>query len=134
MLVAPVLAAGRRSARRCAQPARHAAGAVRRTLRLAAQLFSRELPAAGDASGWRLGAVEAVLPQGAERRWATRRCWWSAARTTGWCRGPALDRTAARYGGAPLLFPGMGHDLMLDARWAEPIDAILDWLEKELAD
>jgi pimeloyl-ACP methyl ester carboxylesterase len=45
----------------------------------------------------------------------------------------SLDRTAARYGGAPLLFPGMGHDLMLDARWQEPIDAVLDWLIKELA-
>jgi len=44
----------------------------------------------------------------------------------------SLDRAAARYGGAPLLFPGMGHDLMLDANWAEPIDAILDWLTKEL--
>jgi pimeloyl-ACP methyl ester carboxylesterase len=44
----------------------------------------------------------------------------------------SLDRTAARYGGAPLLFPGMGHDLMLDPGWAEPIDAILDWLAKEL--
>jgi pimeloyl-ACP methyl ester carboxylesterase len=42
----------------------------------------------------------------------------------------ALERAARRYGGAPLLFPGMGHDLMLDARWKEPIDAILDWLEK----
>jgi pimeloyl-ACP methyl ester carboxylesterase len=45
----------------------------------------------------------------------------------------SLDRTAARYGGAPLLFPGMGHDLMLDAGWREPIDAILDWLTKELS-
>ena len=45
---------------------------------------------------------------------------------------PALDRTAGRYGGAPLLFPGMGHDLMLDTGWQEPIDAILDWLVKEL--
>ena len=45
----------------------------------------------------------------------------------------SLDRTAARYGGAPLLFPGMGHDLMLDAGWPEPLDAILDWLTKELA-
>jgi pimeloyl-ACP methyl ester carboxylesterase len=45
----------------------------------------------------------------------------------------SLDRTAARYGGAPLLFPGMGHDLMLDAGWAEPIGAILDWLDKELS-
>lgn len=43
----------------------------------------------------------------------------------------SLDRTAARYGGAPLLFPGMGHDLMLDEGWPEPIDAILDWLDKE---
>jgi pimeloyl-ACP methyl ester carboxylesterase len=42
----------------------------------------------------------------------------------------ALRRVAARYGGAPLLFPGMGHDLMLDAGWAEPIDAVLDWLSK----
>lgn len=42
----------------------------------------------------------------------------------------AVRRVARRYGGAPLLFPGMGHDLMLDARWREPIDAILDWLEK----
>ena len=42
----------------------------------------------------------------------------------------ALTGAARRYGGAPLLFPGMGHDMMLDARWAEPIDAILDWLDK----
>ncbi|WP_028182709.1 alpha/beta hydrolase [Salinispora arenicola] len=45
--------------------------------------------------------------------------------------GPALTRAARRYGSAPLLFPGMGHDLMLDARWREPVDALLDWLEKE---
>ncbi|WP_184956894.1 alpha/beta hydrolase [Paractinoplanes abujensis] len=44
----------------------------------------------------------------------------------------SLDRTAARYGGAPLLFPGMGHELLLEAAWAEPIAAILDWLGKEL--
>jgi pimeloyl-ACP methyl ester carboxylesterase len=42
----------------------------------------------------------------------------------------AVRNVARRYGGAPLLFPGMGHDLMLDARWREPIDAILDWLDK----
>jgi pimeloyl-ACP methyl ester carboxylesterase len=41
-----------------------------------------------------------------------------------------LKQAARRFGGAPLLFPGMGHDMMLDARWREPIDAILDWLEK----
>ena len=45
----------------------------------------------------------------------------------------ALVTVARRYGGAPLLFPGMGHDLMLDARWREPIDAILDWLDKATA-
>jgi pimeloyl-ACP methyl ester carboxylesterase len=45
----------------------------------------------------------------------------------------ALDRTAGRFGGAPLLFPGMAHDLMLDTNWREPIDAIIDWLTKELA-
>jgi pimeloyl-ACP methyl ester carboxylesterase len=42
----------------------------------------------------------------------------------------ALTRAARRFGSAPLLFPGMGHDLMLDTRWREPIDAIVDWLEK----
>ena len=46
----------------------------------------------------------------------------------------ALDRTAARYGGSPLLFPGMGHELMLEENWVEPLDAILDWLAKELAE
>ena len=45
----------------------------------------------------------------------------------------SLDRTAASYGVAPLLFPGMGHDLMLDAGWAEPLDAVLDWLTKEIS-
>ncbi|BBH66864.1 hypothetical protein ACTI_35490 [Actinoplanes sp. OR16] len=45
----------------------------------------------------------------------------------------ALDRAAAVYGEAPLLFPGMSHDLMLDDGWAEPIDAILDWLAKNSA-
>jgi hypothetical protein len=44
-----------------------------------------------------------------------------------------LRRAAERHGGAPLLFPGMGHDLPLDARWREPIDAILDWLDKNAA-
>jgi pimeloyl-ACP methyl ester carboxylesterase len=45
----------------------------------------------------------------------------------------SLDRTASRYGGAPLLFPGMAHDLMIGDGWTEPIDAILDWLAKELS-
>lgn len=44
--------------------------------------------------------------------------------------GNALVRVATAYGGAPLLFPGMGHEMMLEAGWAEPIDAIIDWLSK----
>ncbi|MGH3647085.1 MAG: alpha/beta hydrolase, partial [Micromonosporaceae bacterium] len=42
----------------------------------------------------------------------------------------ALQKVAASYGTEPLLFPGMGHDLMLDARWVEPLDAVLDWLSE----
>jgi pimeloyl-ACP methyl ester carboxylesterase len=41
--------------------------------------------------------------------------------------------TAARYGAEVREFPGMGHDLMLDARWREPLDAMLAWLEKSAA-
>ncbi|MFI1988112.1 alpha/beta hydrolase [Actinoplanes sp. NPDC020271] len=44
----------------------------------------------------------------------------------------ALDRAAAAYSGAPLMFPGMGHDLMLELSWSEPIDAILDWLTEQI--
>jgi pimeloyl-ACP methyl ester carboxylesterase len=36
--------------------------------------------------------------------------------------------TAVRYGGRIEEFPGMGHDLMLDARWRLPFDAMLAWL------
>ena len=38
--------------------------------------------------------------------------------------------TAARYGADVGEFPGMGHDLMLDARWREPLDEMLGWLRK----
>jgi pimeloyl-ACP methyl ester carboxylesterase len=38
--------------------------------------------------------------------------------------------TAARYGADVAEFPGMGHDLMLDARWREPLDAMLAWVGK----
>jgi pimeloyl-ACP methyl ester carboxylesterase len=41
--------------------------------------------------------------------------------------------TAARYGARVEEFPGMGHDLMLDARWREPLAALLDWLPKATA-
>jgi pimeloyl-ACP methyl ester carboxylesterase len=39
-----------------------------------------------------------------------------------------IRSTAARYGATLHEFPGMGHDLMLDARWREPCDAMLGWL------
>lgn len=40
-----------------------------------------------------------------------------------------VRRTARRYGAALRAFPGMGHDLMLDRRWHEPLHAMLGWLE-----
>jgi len=36
--------------------------------------------------------------------------------------------TARRYGADLVEFPGMGHDLMLDARWRQPLDSMLGWL------
>jgi pimeloyl-ACP methyl ester carboxylesterase len=41
--------------------------------------------------------------------------------------------TAARYGARIEEFPGMGHDLMLDERWREPLKTMLDWLEGQPA-
>jgi pimeloyl-ACP methyl ester carboxylesterase len=41
--------------------------------------------------------------------------------------------TAARYGARIEEFPGMGHDLMLDARWREPLTTMLDWLDGQPA-
>lgn len=34
----------------------------------------------------------------------------------------------------PVWFEGMGHDLMLDARWREPLDAMTAWLETVAAE
>ncbi len=39
-----------------------------------------------------------------------------------------IRSTAGRYGAPMLEYPGMGHDLMLDAGNAEPMKAMLDWL------
>lgn len=41
-----------------------------------------------------------------------------------------LEKVGAHYGVAPLLFQGAGHEMMLNAAWREPLDAILDWLDK----
>jgi pimeloyl-ACP methyl ester carboxylesterase len=101
------------------------------------QLFSRELPSAqAQAYVGRLGRI----PRGAQRQLVRRQ---KPETPVGdppvlvvgspddrMVARSALEAAARRYGGAPLLFPGMGHDMMLDTRWQEPIDAILDWLEK----
>lgn len=39
-----------------------------------------------------------------------------------------IRRTARAYGGAPVMIPGAGHDLMLDPRWEQAARAILEWL------
>lgn len=41
-----------------------------------------------------------------------------------------VQRTAARFGDIPLLFPGIGHDLMLDAGQERVLAAILDWVDR----
>ena len=38
-------------------------------------------------------------------------------------------RTARSYSASAYIFRGMGHDLMLERRWREPLDLMLDWLE-----
>jgi pimeloyl-ACP methyl ester carboxylesterase len=101
------------------------------------QLFSADLPAAeqqgyvarrGRASAraqWQLGQIrDPEEPVGAPPVLVL------GSPDDGLVSRADLERVARRYEGAPLLFPGMGHDMMLDVRWAEPLDAILDWLEK----
>src|SRR4051812_2775061 len=39
-----------------------------------------------------------------------------------------MRATADRLGAHLEEFPGMGHDLMLDTRWREPLKVLLDWL------
>ena len=41
-----------------------------------------------------------------------------------------VRRTAERYGAELVTFPGMGHDLMLDREWRQPLAAMTDWLER----
>jgi pimeloyl-ACP methyl ester carboxylesterase len=42
-------------------------------------------------------------------------------------RAADVRRTAAAYGVDPVWFPGMGHDVMLDAGWDRVLDAVLDF-------
>jgi pimeloyl-ACP methyl ester carboxylesterase len=41
--------------------------------------------------------------------------------------------TARRFGADLLEFPGMGHDLMLDRRWSDPLEAMIGWLDAKVA-
>ncbi|WP_204163347.1 alpha/beta hydrolase [Nocardioides gilvus] len=41
-----------------------------------------------------------------------------------------VRRTADRYGADLVTFPGMGHDLMLDAEWRAPFEAMTSWLAR----
>lgn len=45
-----------------------------------------------------------------------------------------LVSTARAYDTRPHVFRGMGHDLMLEPRWRQPLDLMLAWLEKTLPD
>ena len=40
-----------------------------------------------------------------------------------------ITRTAERYNAEVRWFPGLGHDLMLEARSSEVVDALLHWLD-----
>jgi pimeloyl-ACP methyl ester carboxylesterase len=102
------------------------------------QLFSKELPA-GTQQGYagRLGRASAraqwqlAVHRAPEEPVGAPPVLVLGSPDDGLVRRAELEQVARRYHGAPLLFPGMGHDLMLDARWAEPLDAALDWLEKQ---
>jgi pimeloyl-ACP methyl ester carboxylesterase len=103
------------------------------------QLFSRELPTA-QAAGYarRMGRAaplaqwRLLLPGGLEPPVGQPPVLVLGSPDDAVVPGAALERAARQFGAAPLLFPGMGHALMLDARWREPIDAILDWLDKSV--
>lgn len=41
----------------------------------------------------------------------------------------AVQQTANAYRVKPLWFDGIGHDLMLDAGWERPLDALLTWID-----
>ena len=43
-----------------------------------------------------------------------------------------IERTAEAYGGVARIIPGAAHDMMLDDKWEEIAEAILEWLEREL--
>lgn len=44
----------------------------------------------------------------------------------------ATERTALAYQARLRMFGGMGHSMMLDAGWKEPLEAMESWLEREI--
>ena len=47
-------------------------------------------------------------------------------------RPPAIRRTAEAYGAECTILPGVAHDMMLDARWRQAAEAMLEWLQRTL--
>jgi len=43
-----------------------------------------------------------------------------------------VRRAAALYGTEPVWFPGIGHDLMLDAGWDRVLTTVLDWVDDQV--
>ena len=46
---------------------------------------------------------------------------------------PDVRATAKAYGVAPQFFPGMAHDLMLDAGWEQVAGSIEGWIEQSVS-
>ena len=42
-----------------------------------------------------------------------------------------VQRTAEKYGRTAEIFPGMAHDVMLEAGWEKVAKRILDWLDEK---
>lgn len=119
-----------------ANPARMVSGLVNETLSLhPRQLFSGEVPSdSAREFTQRLDRVPRSLQTQLARSWEPERAVGDppvlvlGSPDDRIVSSAALTKVAACYGGAPLLFPGMGHEMPLDARWREPADAICDWL------
>ena len=47
-------------------------------------------------------------------------------------RPSAIRRTAEAYGAECTILPGLAHDMMLDARWRQAAEAMLEWLGRAL--
>ena len=43
---------------------------------------------------------------------------------------PKVQRTARAYGVEPLIFPGMGHNMMLEEGWPDVADRVDAWVRQ----